>query len=61
LLAEWLATGKGLGYLMLESSTQSQFATLWAGVVLITVVSIAIYSLVSLIEIPVMRRFGATP
>jgi ABC-type nitrate/sulfonate/bicarbonate transport system permease component len=57
-LAEWLATGKGLGYLMLESSSTSAFATLWSGVVLITVASVAIYTLVSVVEAPVMRRFG---
>lgn len=58
-LAEWLATGKGLGYLMLQSSSESNFDMLWAGVVLITVVSAAVYAVVSVIEIPVMRRFGA--
>jgi sulfonate transport system permease protein len=58
-LAEWLATGKGLGYLMLEASSTSQFSQLWAGVVLITVTSVAIYALVSVVEVPVMRRFGS--
>lgn len=57
-LAEWLSTGQGLGYLMLEASTTSAFAQLWAGVVLITVVSAVIYALVGLVEVPVLRRFG---
>ena len=57
-LAEWLLTGQGLGFLMLEDSTTSEFAQLWAGVVLITMVSVVIYAVVSVIEVPVMRRFG---
>jgi sulfonate transport system permease protein len=57
-LAEWLSTGKGLGYLMLESSTQSQFTTLWSGVVIITVTSVVIYAVVGLIETPVLKRYG---
>jgi sulfonate transport system permease protein len=57
-LAEWLSTGKGLGYLMLEASTESRFATLWSGVVLITVAAVIIYALVGVIEIPVLKRFG---
>jgi sulfonate transport system permease protein len=57
-LAEWLLTGQGLGFLMLEDSTTSEFAQLWAGVVLITMVSVIIYAVVSVIEVPVLRRFG---
>ncbi|HTW08128.1 MAG TPA: ABC transporter permease subunit, partial [Acidimicrobiales bacterium] len=57
-LAEWLSTGKGLGYLMLEASTTSAFTQLWAGVVLITLVSAVIYAFVGLVEVPVLRRFG---
>jgi sulfonate transport system permease protein len=57
-LAEWLSTGQGLGYLMLESSTESLFTQLWAGVVLITVAAVIIYALVGVIETPVLKRFG---
>lgn len=57
-LAEWLSTGQGLGYLMLEASTGSEFALLWSGVVLITVASVIVYAVVGLVEIPVLRRFG---
>jgi ABC-type nitrate/sulfonate/bicarbonate transport system permease component len=57
-LAEWLATGQGLGYLMLEASTTSEFAQLWTGVVLITASSAIIYAVVGLVETPVLRRFG---
>lgn len=58
LLAEWLATGQGLGNLMLLSTEDSRFGTVWASVVLITVVSAAIYALVSLVEAPVLTRYA---
>ncbi|MGH7921791.1 MAG: ABC transporter permease [Candidatus Dormibacteraceae bacterium] len=58
LLAEWLATGSGLGSLMLDSVTQSRFTTLWAGVVVVTVVSILIYNAVVLLEVPVLWRLA---
>ena len=57
-LAEWLSTGKGLGFYMLEASTESQYNALWSGVTLITVVSVAIYAVVGVIEVPILRRFG---
>jgi ABC-type nitrate/sulfonate/bicarbonate transport system permease component len=57
-LAEWLSTGQGLGYLMLTASTSSEFALLWSGVVLITVASVVIYAIVGIIETPVLDRFG---
>jgi sulfonate transport system permease protein len=58
MLAEWLASGKGLGNLMLRATTSSRFDTLWSGVVLIVLVSVAIYSLVGLIETPVLARYA---
>jgi len=57
-LAEWLATGKGLGALMLNCTTTSRFDTLWASVVVITAVSIAVYAVIGLIEALVLARFG---
>lgn len=57
-LAEWLATGKGLGALMLSSTTTSSYDTLWAGVVALTLVSILVYGVIALIESAVLARFG---
>jgi len=57
-LAEWLATGHGLGYLMLESVSSSRFDTLWSSVVLITVLSFTVYAAVGLVETPVLKRFA---
>lgn len=57
-LAEFLATGHGLGALMLSSSSSSRFATLWASVVLVTLAAVAVYAVVSLVEGPALRRFA---
>jgi ABC-type nitrate/sulfonate/bicarbonate transport system permease component len=58
ILAEWLATGQGLGNLMVQSSSTANYSMLWASVVLITVVSVLIYNLVSAIERPVIAHYG---
>lgn len=59
LLAEWLATGKGLGSVMLRASASSKFNVVWSGSVLIVIVSIAAYGLVGAVESVVARRIGA--
>jgi ABC-type nitrate/sulfonate/bicarbonate transport system permease component len=55
-LAEWLATGKGLGSLLVISYSASDFNTLWSGAVLIVTVSVGLYSLVGVIEALVIAR-----
>lgn len=60
LLAEWLATGKGLGYTMLTAGAQSDYPAVWARVVVATVYALALYILVGVIEGAVLRRFGPT-
>jgi ABC-type nitrate/sulfonate/bicarbonate transport system permease component len=59
LLAEWLATGQGLGSLMLRASASSQFTVVWAGAAVIVAASIACYALVGAIESRVARGIGA--
>jgi ABC-type nitrate/sulfonate/bicarbonate transport system permease component len=56
LLAEWLATGEGLGGQMLKDANEFQFARLWSSVVVLTVVCVAIYQLVSVVEAAVGSR-----
>jgi ABC-type nitrate/sulfonate/bicarbonate transport system permease component len=58
ILAEWLASGSGLGNLLLRSSFSSRFDTLWSGVALIVAVSVTVYALVALIEAPVLARYA---
>jgi ABC-type nitrate/sulfonate/bicarbonate transport system permease component len=58
LLAEWLATGKGLGYRMLQDVSTFESDDLWASVVVITLASLLVYSLIGVIENIVLSRFG---
>ena len=58
-LAEYLATGQGLGFLLASASVTSDFVTLWAAVVLITAVAATFYSAISAIERRVIHRFSA--
>ena len=58
LLAEWLATGTGLGYQMLKDSSTFAYAHLWSSVVVLTVVSVVLYYLVGAVESAVTARFG---
>jgi ABC-type nitrate/sulfonate/bicarbonate transport system permease component len=60
LLAEWLATGGGLGSRMLNDGTTFQYADLWACVVVLTVVSAFLYFCIGLIETVVLARFGSS-
>jgi sulfonate transport system permease protein len=57
-LAEWLATGDGLGYYIVVSRVYSDYTGLWAGAAVLTAVSLIFYSLVSATERAVLRRFA---
>jgi ABC-type nitrate/sulfonate/bicarbonate transport system permease component len=58
LLAEWLATGKGLGYLMLQSVTTFQLDRLWASVAIVTLFSVVLYNIISVIEQSVLGKYA---
>ena len=58
LLAEWLATGRGMGAEMLEVQNTFDYGELWSAVVLVTLVSIIAYSVVSGIEGAILPRFA---
>jgi ABC-type nitrate/sulfonate/bicarbonate transport system permease component len=58
LLAEWLATGKGLGYLMLAAVTTFELDRMWTGVTIVTVASIVLYTLVSTVEQLTLARYA---
>jgi len=57
-VAEYIATGRGIGYLVLESKQQSQWGLVWASVALITVVSVASYSVVGQFERRALMRYA---
>ncbi|MGY2065990.1 ABC transporter permease [Blastococcus sp. SYSU DS0619] len=58
LLAEWLATGQGIGYAVVSAAARSQIGKVWALVVVITVVSLLLYLVAQLVEAAVLSRFG---
>ena len=47
MLAEWLATGKGLGEVMVQAPNTFDYDSLWAAVVAMTVVSIVAYNVIA--------------
>ena len=60
LLAEWLATGDGIGYAIVSDVARARYDEVWAAVVVVTVASILLYGLVALLEGAVnARREGA--
>ena len=58
LLAEWLATGKGLGYVMLTALSPFQSDRLWTGVAIVTVASLVAYNLISPVVRAVLARYA---
>jgi ABC-type nitrate/sulfonate/bicarbonate transport system permease component len=60
LLAEWLATGRGIGYEIISSVSRARYDAVWAAVVAVTLSSLVLYGVVTVIESAVMRRMGKT-
>lgn len=60
LLAEWLATGKGLGYSMLTAGAQSDYTAVWTRVVVVTAYAVILYLAVGVFERIALARFGDT-
>jgi ABC-type nitrate/sulfonate/bicarbonate transport system permease component len=61
LLAEWLATGEGVGSAIQTAYAQVQFSLVWSAVVVVTAVSLVLYNLVQLVESIVLSRLGMAP
>ena len=59
-LAEWLATGDGLGHFIVASRSQSDYAGLWAGAAVLTIVSVIVYGLVTAVERLVLAKYSPT-
>jgi ABC-type nitrate/sulfonate/bicarbonate transport system permease component len=58
LLAEWLATGRGLGYLMLSSQTIGDYNMVWTATAFVTAYSLILYAIISAIEKWVLTRYA---
>jgi len=55
-VAEWLATGRGLGALMALTASTSDYNLLWSAIVVVTLCACIGYGLVSMIERAVLAR-----
>ncbi|MFS0886337.1 ABC transporter permease [Aeromicrobium sp. 179-A 4D2 NHS] len=58
LIAEWLATGQGIGYAVVSAAGQSKNNEVWALVIVVTVVSLLLYTLAQVLESFVLARYG---
>jgi len=58
MLAEWLATGVGMGYGMLLDANTFNYVDIWASASLLTAVSVLLYNLISIAESAVLARFS---
>lgn len=58
MLAEWLATGKGMGYGMLQDANAFNYVDIWASVALLTGVSVLLYNMIAIAESSVLARFS---
>lgn len=58
LLAEWLATGQGIGYAIIAAMGRSANTEVWACVVLATGASLALYGFATLAEQAARKRWG---
>jgi sulfonate transport system permease protein len=60
MIAEWLATGYGLGNLLNTARGELDYGMIWSVAFVAVAISVGFYQLVKLIEDGVLRRFGAT-
>jgi ABC-type nitrate/sulfonate/bicarbonate transport system permease component len=58
MIAEWLATGTGLGNLLNQSRGYLDYGMIWAVALVSVLVSVLFYQLVSLLEARVLGRYG---
>jgi ABC-type nitrate/sulfonate/bicarbonate transport system permease component len=58
MLYEWLFTYQGMGAAITSAKNQSDYGEMWAIVVVVTVVSIILYTVVSLIEAAVLVKWA---
>lgn len=59
MIGEWLATGDGLGGFISRSSGSFGYDAMWASAVVVTAVTMIAYTVVSVLDTLVQRRFAA--
>ncbi|WOF22983.1 ABC transporter permease subunit [Microbacterium betulae] len=57
-IAEWLATGEGLGSDMLRAAAAADYLFVWSSVAATVLVSLGLYALATVAESAVLRRLG---
>ncbi|MGX7681400.1 ABC transporter permease [Jatrophihabitans sp. DSM 45814] len=58
LVAEWLATGRGIGGAILNAIGAFDYGQVWADIVVLTGVSLLLYTVVGVIETVVLTAYG---
>lgn len=58
LLAEWLATGQGIGGSIAGYVPQAQFSALWASVMVVAMAALVLYNVIQIVEDSVLARMG---
>lgn len=58
MLAEWLATGDGLGDMITLAAVNADYFTLWSAGALVVILVLALYGLVNVVDRVVSRRLG---
>ena len=58
MIAEWLATGTGIGNLLNESRGMMDFGMIWSVAVVAIVIAVALHAAVSAVERVVLRRYA---
>lgn len=57
-VAEWLATGGGMGNLMIVSASLARYDVLWSCVAVLTLTAVVGYGLVAAVEGAILRRYA---
>jgi sulfonate transport system permease protein len=57
-LAEWMVTGKGIGYLLTLSSVRAQYLQLWSSSILLVVIVLIVYGVLGVVSGWITRRIG---
>ena len=58
MLAEWLATGQGMGYGMPQDANSFNDVDIWASAALLTGVSVLLYNVIAVLGSAVPARFS---
>ena len=58
MIAEWLATGRGIGTLLNQSRGYLDYGMIWSVVAISVILSVVFYQLVVIVERQVLGRLG---